>query len=154
MGKHLLDRDLWSFGVTRLFGNHDLGESGLISGWAGPEDGHVWNDGPEALMHAVFEPTNRPVTLTIEGIPFLGGTIPFQDLTLYVNGARLGFWRLSQPKVCTIEAIIEPEHIFLRQGYSVLSCAFHMPGATRPVEIGLGSDTRALAFCFHSICLA
>src|SRR5579863_935874 len=35
-------------GVIRLFGAADIGSRGMVSGWSAPEEGHAWNDGPEA----------------------------------------------------------------------------------------------------------
>jgi hypothetical protein len=144
----------WQIGVTRLFGNFDLAGTGLISGWSDPEDPHVWNDGPEAVLQIVTEPVKRPVRLSIEGIPFIGGTCKFQDVSLYVNGMRAGFWRLRESKSYVLSSTIEPEQTFERNGKSSLICAWHLPSSVRPVDMGLGKDTRELGFCFRSATLS
>jgi hypothetical protein len=139
----------WELGATRLFGNYDLGKTGMISGWSNPEDPHVWNDGPEAVFQLSTASVKHPLRLTFEGVPFIGGRCTFQDVVLYVNGARLGFWRLREPRSQLLSAIVEPEHMFERRGKTVLNCIWHLPQSVRPV--GVGKDTRELGFCFRSI---
>jgi hypothetical protein len=140
----------WVIGATRLFGNFDLAGTGLVSGWAAPEDPHIWNDGPEAVLQIVMEPVKRPLRLSIEGSPFIGGNCTFQDITLYVNGMRVGFWRLRDTKSYILSATIEPEQVLERNNKALLSCAWHLPRSARPADIGLGRDTRELGFCFRS----
>ena len=144
----------WEIGGTRLFGNFDLAGTGLISGWSSPEDPHIWNDGPQCVLQIVTEPVGRALRLSIEGSPFLGGTSIFQDVTLHVNGARIGFWRLREPKSYVLSATIEPEQILERDGKAILTCAWHLPGSARPVDMGIGKDTRELGFCFVSATLS
>ena len=144
----------WDMGVTRLFGNFDLAGAGLVSGWSAPEDPHIWNDGPESVLQIVTDSVKRAFRLAVEGIPFIGGTCTSQDVTLYVNGARVGFWRLRESKSHLLSAIIEPEHVLERNGKAVLTCAWHLPKSARPVDMGLGKDTRELGFCFRSATLS
>lgn len=144
----------WEIGTTRLFGNFDLGTAGLISGWSAPEDPHVWNDGPEAVMQIVTNPVRRTLRITIEATPFINGSVTSQDATLYVNGARIGFWRMRESKSYLLSGTIEPEQIFERDGKALLTCAFHLPKSTKPVDVGAGKDTRELGLCFRSITLA
>jgi hypothetical protein len=141
----------WELGTTRLFGNYDIGTTGLISGWSSPEDPHVWNDGPEAVLQLSTIIVKHPLRLTFEGVPFIGGKCTFQDVALYMNGARLGFWRLREPRAQMLSAIIEPEQIFERRGKAMLTCIWHLPQSVRPVDVGAGKDTRELGFCFRSI---
>jgi hypothetical protein len=150
----LQSNDSWEMGATRLFGNFDLAGAALLSGWSTPEDPHIWNDGPESMLQIVVEPVRRVLRLAIEGIPFIGGACGAQDVTLYVNGARVGFWRMRESKSHILSAAIEPEHIRDRNGKSVMICAWHLPNSARPVDLGLGKDTRELGFCFQSITLS
>jgi hypothetical protein len=144
----------WEMGATRLFGNFDLARDGLVSGWSNPEDPHIWNDGPESVLQIAIDLVKRPLRLSVEGIPFIGGTCISQDITLYVNGARVGFWRVRESKSYVLSATIEPEQILERNGKAILTCAWHLPGSARPVDLGLGKDTRELGFCFRSITLS
>jgi hypothetical protein len=140
-------------GLTRLFGVHDVAESGLVSGWAAPEEAHIWNDGLQSVLRFKTERVSKSRVLTFEGEPFLGGDLRFQDVTLYANGFRIGFWRLHEVRTYILSATIEPEQFFERSGASVVTCLWHLPGSARPVNLGMGSDTRELGFCFRSITL-
>ncbi|GAB0117264.1 hypothetical protein [Acidisoma sp. 7E03] len=144
----------WEVGTTRLFGNFDLGTAGLISGWSTPEDPHIWNDGPEAVMQIVTEPVRRTLRITVEAIPFIGGSITSQDVTLYINGVRIGFWRLRESKSHLLTGTIEPEQMIERDGKAILTCAFHLPNSAKPADVGAGKDSRELGLCFRSITLA
>jgi hypothetical protein len=144
----------WEIGATRLFGNFDLAGAGLLSGWSSPEDPHIWNDGPEAVLQIVTEPVKRSLRLSIEGTPFIGGGCNLQEVTLYVNGMRAGFWRLRESKSYILSATIEPEQMFERNGHAILTCVWHLPRSARPVDMGLGKDTRELGFCFRSVTLS
>ncbi|HTH99301.1 MAG TPA: hypothetical protein VL752_00015 [Acidisoma sp.] len=144
----------WEIGTTRLFGNFDLGTAGLISGWSAPEDPHIWNDGPEAVMQIVTGPVRRTLRVTVEAIPFISGNVTSQDVTLYVNGSRIGFWRLQESKSYLLSGMIEPEQIFERDGKALLTCSFHLPKSAKPVDVGAGKDSRELGLCFRSITLA
>jgi hypothetical protein len=146
--------DMWEIGATRLFGNFDLSSTGLVSGWSKPEDPHIWNDGPECVLRIVTEPVKPALRISVEGTPFIGGRCTSQDVTLYVNGMRLGFWRLHESKSYVLSATIEPEQIFERNGEAVLTCAWHLPTSVSPLELGLGKDTRELGFCFRSVTLS
>ncbi len=138
-------------GVTRLFGDGDLGRHGLLSGWAAPEEGHVWNDGPEAVLRLRTGRPRAPCTLTFEGEPFLGQGCARQDLVLYLNGFRIGFWRLTEPRTYRLAATIEPEQLFERDGAAVARCIWHLPHSVRPAVLGQGTDTRELGFCFRTL---
>jgi hypothetical protein len=144
----------WEIGATRLFGNLDLGTAGLISGWSAPEDPHIWNDGPEAVMQIVTSPVRRTLRLTVEATPFISGSVTSQDVTLYVDGFRIGFWRLRESKSYLLSSTIEPEQIFERDGKALLTCVFHLPKSAKPVDVGAGKDGRELGLCFRSITLA
>ena len=138
----------------RMFGKADIGEQGLVRGWAVPEDGHTWNDGLEAVLslEAPHQPLNA-VTLAVDGIPYVFGEAQRQELTLYANGSYVGFWRFTQRQLVVIEARIESEQWVIRRGLAYLTLTWLMPGSSRPKEIGDGSDNRMLGFAFRSLCI-
>jgi hypothetical protein len=140
-------------GLTRLFGQADLDKDGLVSGWANPEDQHTWNDGIDAVMTVYTSASGSACRLTFEGEPFLPVDVGIQDVVLFVNGFRVGFWRLREAKTYSLSAIIEPEQFFSRDDYSLLKLAWHIPRSVRPADVGLGLDTRELGFCFRSLTL-
>jgi hypothetical protein len=141
-------------GMTRLFGQCDLAATGLVSGWSAPEEAHVWSDGPEAVLQVLTEVPRSRVRLTFEGEPFLAPGVERQAMTLFVNGYRVGFWRLAEPRTYTLSVTLEPEQVLTRGETALLSCVWHLPGSARPADLGQGEDTRELGFCFRSIAVA
>ncbi len=143
-----------NLGINRLFGTRDIGSSGLVSGWSLPEEAHTWNDGLEAVINLSISTVRQPCRLIFEGEPFLGEECPRQDVHVYVNGFRLGYWRLTESRTYEMSVIIEPEQLFQRQRHTIARCVWHLPNSIRPADIGTGSDSRELGFCFRSITLA
>lgn len=138
-------------GVTRLFGNGDIGSEGLVSGWASPEDAHTWNDGSEAVMELTVQKPEQPYTLEFEGAPFVHAVCPSQEITLYCNGFRICSWKLDHPAAHTLVTNIEPEQLFLRENKAFARLAWVLPNSTRPADVKLNDDGRRLGFCFRSL---
>ena len=131
-------------GVVRLFGIADIGTQGQLSGWGEPEDGHVWNDGQEAtLLIAVPAPPPR-LLLLLGGEPYVSRLRPAQEVTLFGNGLRIGFWRLSQRAGTTLSAPLEPEWWLRRGARAVMRLGLHLPNSARPLDIADGPDGREL----------
>lgn len=140
----------YEIGVTRLFGSCDLGHVGLVEGWSEPEEGHVWNDGAQAIMHVTMRKPRSACTLTFEGEPFITDGCERQDINLFVNGFHIGSWRLTQARGYRLSARIEPEQLWERRDKTVAHCVWCLPRSIRPSELGLGSDDRELGFCFRT----
>lgn len=139
--------------MVRSFGIADIGVRGQVSGWGEPEDGHVWNDGPEAtLLIAVPAPPAR-LLLLLGGEPYVSRLRPAQEITLFGNGLRIGYWRLAQRVETTLSAALEPEWWLRRGTHAVMRLGLHLPHSARPRDIADGADGRELGFCFRSICL-
>ena len=137
-------------GVVRHFGILDIGDAGLVSGWSTPEEAQTWNNGHEAVLECKLPYLNEGCRVEVAGMPFFCEGTSHQDVYLYINGFRIGFWRLDSSGKHTLSAKVEAEQIFHRQDHSVLKCAWFFPGAVRPADRGLGADIRQLAFCFNS----
>lgn len=146
--------DIWELGVMRIFGRHDISPRSLISGWAQPEDQHVWNNGIEAVLQVIIPKPGRPITLSLECIPFVWESCPEQQVTLFVNGVRQQFWRLTERRIHVIDATIEPAHLIDRGNHSLLTCVWLLPNSTRPKELGTGADLRELALCFQAMTIS
>jgi hypothetical protein len=142
-------------GVPCYFGRKGLARHYLLTGWAAAEDTHHWNDGYDATLTLMldFQPVSR-LDLRVEGRPYVSPAVPRQDMEVYFNGLRLGFWRLNGREDSVIEATIEPEFWFNRDGVSLGTCVFHLPGSCRPRDIGEAADDRRLGFCFQSFTVA
>lgn len=140
-------------GVVRLFGTADIGTGGQVAGWADPEDGHLWNDGREAtLLLAVRAPVSR-LLLLLGGEPYVTRARPAQEVTLFGNGLRIGYWRLTQRAETTLAVPLEPEWWLRRGARALMRLSLHLPHSTRPRDVADGPDGRELGFCFRSICL-
>lgn len=138
-------------GVTRLFGNCDLGSLGFLEGWSLPEDAHIWNDGPEARLKIEMAAPRKTCHITFRGMPYLAAGCLRQDVTLFVNGHLIRTWRLTENKNYELSGMIEPEQFFNRRGRALVQCVWQIPNSVRPSDLGIGSDDRELGFCFRSL---
>ena len=144
----------FELGVTRFFGRGDLNSRYFDRGWAIPEENHSWNDGIDtSLILPLKSCPTKTCALKIKGIPYLTDNIRHQDMTLYVNGHRTGFWRLDARQTYFLIAEIVPEFWFDRGGKGFAKCVWHIPGSARPSEIPGINDKRQLGFCFQEITL-
>jgi hypothetical protein len=141
-------------GVIRLFGKGDIAGRGLLTGWATPEEGHNWNDGLDTSFLVEASLPTSPVTVAAEGVPYIFGDTNRQEITLFANGYRVGFWRLTERRQATLTAKIEPEQWFSRRGLGYLNLTWHLPGSARPSDLGDGADGRILGFAFRTFCLS
>jgi hypothetical protein len=140
-------------GLPRSFGTEDIGSGGLVSGWAAPEPGHTWNDGIDATLRIALRRADQPLSLTLAAEPFVTRQNPTQDVTIYANGARAGFWRLTERHVTQMVAWIDPIWWRLQDGGSVLRIVVHLPQSVSPAELGSGEDVRQLGLSCRSILL-
>lgn len=149
-----MNRPSWEFGVTRRFGTADLNRDSLLYGWSEPESDHIWNDGPEASQRIVIPWSDFPLALSLECLPFIGGACLRQDVTLYVNGMRVKFWRLRTGEIHHLDAVIDP-HFLAEEGYdNLLNCIWHLPRSTSPRDAGTGDDSRELGLCFRALTIS
>jgi hypothetical protein len=138
--------------TTRFFGRADLVADRMLFGWAAPEDNHNWNDGPEVgYVLKLTPPPSKTCRIRVEGVAFIEEKIPAQEITLYVNGVRLGWWRITTTKQVVLDAEIEPEQWITRGDVAIGNVRWHIPRSTSPREIGKGADERQLGFSFMSI---
>jgi hypothetical protein len=138
-------------GVTRHFGLRDIGEAGLLSGWARGEYGHAWNDGIDATLLLALPHRPGPMALDFEVEPFVTPQNPVQDLTIFASGARAGFWRVTKRQVTRISTWIDPVWWRDTPEGAAMRLVFHMPLSVSPQELGTCNDLRQLAFNFRSI---
>jgi len=138
-------------GTTLYFGRNGQAGKTLLEGWAHPEEHHHWNDGFEASLDVRLAiPPSAALQLTVEVRPHLGPGLTRQDVTLYFNGFRLGFWRLERLDGYTLSAEIEPEFWLKRDGIAWGKCTWHLPNSTMPSTLARTEDNRLLGLCFQS----
>jgi len=140
--------------ATLFFGRDGLARKNLLQHWAQPEESHHWNDGiePSLALFLGLRPATR-LYLTVEVRPHLGPGLPRQDVTLYFNGFRLGFWRLERLDGFRLTTEIEPEFWFGREGGAWAKCTWHLPNSTAPSALAPTQDHRLLGLCFQSLAL-
>lgn len=152
-----IDNEIWTFriGLTRAFGLGDLSTQALLSGWAVPEENHVWNDGIDASF-VVWMKTlpSRKLLMKIEGVPYAPQDGTHQDITLYFNGYRVAFWRLYGMDKTFLEVEIEPEYWLARLGGAYAKCVWHLPTSLRPSDVTGADDKRQIGFCFQALTFA
>ena len=142
-------------GMQRRFGRADFGRAGLTAGWSFPEDGHVWNEGLDAVLSlSLPERPKDSMVLRLGGEPYVTRHQPTQDVTAYVNGLRAGAWRLGKRQETRLDIPVEPEWWLIRNTRALVRVALSLPNSVRPVDLGDGSDSRELGFCFRTLMLA
>ncbi len=139
--------------VIRSFGLQDISTAGLVGGWAAPEEAHTWNDGPETVLALTALRPDFRCVLVVEGAPLVGPANPRQDITLYANGLRVGFWRLTSPRQAKLEALIEPGHWRAQGMEGFITLAFHLPNSLRLSTVQPDGDDRELGFCFRTLAI-
>jgi hypothetical protein len=137
--------------VLRLFGATDIGVQGMVSGWSGPEIGHSWNDGAEAVYAIATQAPVGRMLLSIVGEPYVTRVRPLQEITVYGNGYRIHSRRLLARVETVLDFVLESEWWFQRGRMCRMQLHFHLPNSVRPLDIADGPDGRELGFCFRSI---
>jgi len=108
----------------------------LGNGWANPEPGFVWGVGHESELTL---PIGGAALLDLEILPHLAkATLPFQDLTVVVDGQELGCYRLDQP-----QQIVSLSLSATRSKYRKI--VLRHPGARSPRDHAETTDDRLLA---------
>lgn len=144
----------FEFGKVRAFCTADINSQGLVRGWSHAEETHIWNDGYDVELVVSARPPRMPVLVRVGGEPYITQVQRAQDITLYANGFRLGFWRLKHRDSVSLSAIVEPEQWIVRKANGLLRFVWHIPTSAKPSELGDGRDDRLLGFCFRSIEIA
>jgi hypothetical protein len=141
-------------GETRHFGTEDIGTAGLLAGWAAAEPGHAWNDGFDATLRIATDRADQPMLLTLAAEPYVTRQNPIQDVTVYANGARAGFWRLTARDVAEMPIWIDPSWWTMQDGSATLRLVVFLPQSVSPRELGDGEDMRLLGLSFRSLTLS
>lgn len=140
-------------GETRHFGTEDIGHAGLVGGWAGAEPGHAWNDGFDATLRIATDRADQPMLLMLAAEPYVTRQNPNQDVTVYANGARAGFWRLTIREVAQMPIWIDPSWWTTQGSHAELRLVVFLPQSVSPRELGDGEDMRLLGLSFRSLTL-
>ena len=140
---------IYKWGDKIVFGQDGDSSPFQGLGWSEQQDEQsTWTDGPEA--HLIFRTVPPPsdILLSFHARPFLPvGAIEYQDVTVYFNFYRVGFFRITQPED---QSMFLPRELFITR---VARLTFHIPTCESPQKLRLNEDIRRLGLAFVSVCL-
>ncbi|MBE1160133.1 hypothetical protein [Dyella acidiphila] len=121
----------------------------LASNWSHPEPAGVWSLGPVAVLVGHIEPSDRPLTLSLQLIayaPAHGGTT--QPVKVTVNGSEVAQWTVAsdQPHAYSLSL---PAAVSRAGGRIELDLEVGHP--TSPQDKGQSADTRKLGVQVSSL---
>ena len=113
-----------------------------------PSADQTWSDAFVAGLVFLLSPARQRPHLVIEADPYVvAQRLPYQDLTVYLNGRWIGFVRAAQTIV--LDCTFDNDYLSTRDN----RLCFVMPAASRPHDLGQGPDMRRLGFAFRSVVL-
>ena len=120
----------------------------LREGWAIGQDGPnvTWTNARVSEIELPGTELAGPYLLLLHVIGLVGGDLPGQEFTVFLDGAVLGSFVARDETVLSIP--MPAERV---QGRPTLSLTFDLPSACRPRDIGHGADSRSLALSFLHI---
>jgi hypothetical protein len=117
-------------------------------GWASPEAGHTWTDGPESGLLLPAPSATGSYVVTLRVSPFLfGDAVTGQRLTVMANGGEVGDFLVREQS--SVECVVPLSLIRKRPDW--LAFTFQHPDAVRPADISDIPDRRQLALSFEAI---
>jgi hypothetical protein len=133
---------VYDWGDTIQFGVEGNASRYLGYGWTTSGSEHGWNNGTEASLNFVLEPTDANVELEILLRPFLApGLVDQQRVKISVGNQSIGEWVLTKYKFQTVRMTIPNSALNDPNLKIVLS----LPDAESPLKLGVGNDKRRLA---------
>ena len=119
----------------------------LVSGWAQPEDGFCWSDGPVASLRLVnARAWTRDHVLAVECFAFLGrGGIACQHVRVVVQGLVIATWAVKQHQwhlVIIPRALVESDELIV---------VLEISDPASPAGLGLSADQRRLGLAVTRI---
>ena len=133
--------------VTVDFGVGRGSEAFRTSGWSISEPGETWTVATEARL--ALPAPQRPATyvMNLRLRPMLAPPrVTSQRLLVTVNGSPVGDFTIDGRAIRT--CLVPWEAI---AGHRQLQIVFHLPGAARPLDLGIGKDDRLLGAAFQSL---
>jgi len=135
------------FGQRVIFGR-DVFQTKLYlgDGWSAPEDAGVWSEGLDSTLTVPVK-NGRIQKIMIEAFPMIHPLHIEQAFEVKMNGMPVSTVTLSGSS--NAQFIIEiPEKLRaqLPRSRQLLTLQFHFLNPVRPIDLGLGDDTRRLGF--------
>jgi hypothetical protein len=140
---------IYKWGDRILFGRAGNAVPLQESGWSEQSDQQsTWTDGPEAQLGFRTLPPPADILLSFAAAPFLQpGTIEQQDVTVFFNYFRVGYFEIDR---FAEQSILLPRELFIMR---VARLCFHLSSCASPRKLGLGMDVRRLGLAFQWIIL-
>jgi hypothetical protein len=134
------------FTIPAFYGRGKLSpaQNFLKEGWALGQDkalGSTWTNAPVSRILAPGSTKTGPHLLWLHIGALTGKELPFQEFMVFLDGVALGQFRCESND--TVMAIPVPAELVANKSEIVVE--FDLPSASRPCEIGRGSDSRLLA---------
>jgi hypothetical protein len=147
-GKGLVPLPVYAYNTTILFGSNGTAQSYQLSGWSGPEQGFTWTNAHHTVLAIRMEKPDSGLIMKISASPYLGnGSAAQQQVTVLVNGHRVGDWVFNKPGFQEKTIAIPPSVLADEIQY----ISFELPGAISPKKLGRSEDGRDLALAFRSL---
>ena len=139
--------DTLALNAPILFGDNGNYRRFAVRGWSDPDNPvRTWTDSFVAELEFKIGLLKRDPLLRIEAVPFVAdAALPFQELSIFVNGLWLNFVRADNHIVVDTRV----PRTYLNTQRNLLS--FAMPRATCPKDEGWNEDERWLGFAFLKI---
>ena len=125
------------------FGTASSGAQLLSDGWALPEAWGVWSNG---ILASVYFPKPEQAVKTMEFNlrAFIAPNHPSQDITIALDGKRVGTYSLTQGEGNIVNIPLPPSP---NNFYKI---DFQMQNPIRPVDLGFNQDQRLLGIALVS----
>jgi hypothetical protein len=116
-------------------------------GWSAVEKWGTWSLGRASELYFIVPPKTKIRHLLIRGSPFLAPSkgLSKQVMHVYIDGSRRATHEFLEMGVVDLDIPIEAEV------GPWLSVKFSYSDPRSPLQLGLGADTRQLAFAFEQI---
>lgn len=131
----VLDQDL-------LFGRQASLGLVLGEGWSFGEDGGRWTEATEAsLSFRLANTPTVPLAVAMKVRAFAPNSLPVRRVRVVIDGTKVADWSFTTDAAEVRMFAIPPSAISSSRTVTV---HFEMPDARRPIDLGVGSDTRLL----------
>jgi len=126
----------------------------LLDGWSKPESWGVWSDGPEASIKVPINGNAKEInTISLEVNALVGPQHQEQPVDLWLDGEKVQSFCLKaySDNLMEIQIPEVAQKTGAMRGYHLLR--FSILNPARPVDIGMGLDSRNLGIGLKALVL-